>query len=89
MSKNKENEEKIMRYIEAMQKLIVSHLLQSQEFQTLKKEMEKEGYEIQEGIFAFLTKEPKPTKQKTAAPLEFKINDEDKNLLKQWGIVLS
>lgn len=89
MYEKEENEEKVLKYMEAIQQIIVSLLFKSKEFQELKKEMEKEGYEIQEGIFAFLTKELNNASPGKKDYLKFQVTNDDKNLLKEWGISIS
>lgn len=91
-----ENSDKIGKYIEEIQRLIVSLLFKSKDFQQIKKKMLDEGIEIQEGIFAFMTKEVGNRREVNAIealeeelnPVVFEVTQEDKELLTEWGIKL-
>ena len=87
--RHEKNEEQLLRYIEQIQKLIATLLFKSEEFQTLKNEMESEGFELQEGIFTFLAKEPPALSYQDRifnSPVEYEFSEEDKILLQQWRI---
>ncbi|MFC2140153.1 hypothetical protein ACFLQ1_00365 [Candidatus Auribacterota bacterium] len=90
MSRREEHDEKVLKYIEEIRSLIVSLLFNSKEFQDLKLEMKKEGYEIEEGIFAFFTKNIQGIAERPQTDLvdslKYSLDDEDQVLLKEWGI---
>lgn len=91
-----ESSDKIGKYIEEIQRLIVSLLFKSKDFQQIKKKMLEEGIEIQEGIFAFMTKEVGSRRgidaieafEEELTPVVFEVTQEDKELLNDWGIKL-
>lgn len=92
-----EHSDKIARYIEEIQRLIVRLLFKSKEFQLIKKKMLEEGIEIQEGIFAFMTKETNNRREvdsidafeEDLTPVVFEVTEEDQELLTEWGIKIS